>query len=268
MLTHLLMIGCGHMGYAMLRPWVESRAAQRFSVVTPRLESLHGLEAKGVTHIPFASALRPDEVPDVVVLAVKPQILDAVLADYRAFAAQSLFLSVVAGKPLALYEKSLGTGARIVRAMPNLPAKVGAGACLMVASAGVSEADKKRVTSLMAPLGLSAWLPDESMMDAATALSGCGPAYFYYMTDVLAAVGAGLGLPQALATQLAKQTLLGSAALWTKEDASAKTLYESIAVTGGMTEAALAILQEKQVFKDLMEAALKAAAARGKKLAS
>lgn len=262
-INHLAMIGCGHMGYAMLRPWVERRAAARFTVITPRLESLHGLEKQGVQHIAYPADM--DDVPDIMVLAVKPQILGAVLSDYKKFCG-TLFLSVVASKPLEFYEKTLGP-ARVVRAMPNLPAKIGQGATLLVANNNVHAADKTQIEKLVTALGLAVWLDHEGQMDAATALSGCGPAYFYLMADILARAGAELGLAPALAQQLAKQTLIGSAGLWQADNTAAQTLYESIAVKGGLTEAALGVLQQEDALKTLMRGALLAAMERAKKLA-
>lgn len=264
MINNLVLVGCGHMGYAMLRPWVKGKAAARITVVTPERDTLHGLEAEGVIYAPDADAVQD---ADVVVFAVRPQILGDVLQGYRKLAARSLFISIAAGKKLAFYEAGLGAGIRMVRVMPNLPAKYGEGATLLVKNANATSADAALSEKLLGVLGKAAWLDSENFMDAATALSGCGPAYFYYMADQLAAVGAELGLPADLSRDLAKQTLLGSATLWRAENESAETLYQNIAVKGGMTEAALSVMQENDALKALLRKALEAAVARGKALA-
>jgi pyrroline-5-carboxylate reductase len=261
----LLLVGCGHMGGAMLRPWMESRVADSIYVVTPRPD-----------HVPVKAGLlqvvaAPDKlpagfVPDVIVLAVKPQILGDVLPAYKAYAASSLFISVAAGKKLSFYESALGHQARVVRAMPNLPAQLGEGATLLVANAAVSEADRAMAENLLAALGKAYWLENENQMDAGTALSGCGPAYFYLLADVLAREATALGLPAVLAQDLARQTLIGGAALWREQPKSASDLYQSIAVKGGMTEAALAALQKDDALKALARQALAAAINRAKVL--
>lgn len=268
MINNLVLVGCGHMGYAMLRPWVKGKAAARITVVTPERDTLHGLEAEGVMYAPGADAVQD---ADVVVFAVRPQILGDVLTGYQKLAGRSLFISIAAGKKLAFYEAGLGAGIRagirMVRAMPNLPAKYGEGATLLVKNAAATSADAALSEKLLGVLGKAAWLDNENLMDAATALSGCGPAYFYYLADQLAAVGAGLGLPADLSRDLARQTLLGSATLWRAENESAETLYRNIAVSGGMTEAALSVMQENDALKALLRKALEAAVARGKVLA-
>lgn len=254
------------MGHAMLRPWVKAGIAQTIYVVAPRLESLHGLETEGVRHVPFPQNLPADIIPDAIVFAVKPQIAAEVVPAY-AKVRPALFLSVIAGKKLAFYETALGHKTPIIRAMPNLPAKVGKGATLLCANAEVSDPQKKVAQTLLSVLGTTLWLDHEDAMDAATALSGCGPAYFYYMAEALAEAGRALGLPAQTAATLARQTLIGSASLWEAEPQSAAMLYQSIAVKGGMTEAALAILQERNSLKNMMKNALLAAVTRAKNLA-
>src|ERR1043166_795218 len=247
MIKHLVLVGCGHMGYAMLRPWVEAHTAENFWVVTPRLDSLQGLDKKGVRHIAWPEHLPPDVAADIIVLAVRPEILTSILPEYRG--QKSLFLSVAAGKPLEFYQGILGADAAIVRAMPNLPAKVGEGMTLLASNAAVSAKVRKDVEGLLAPLGKSVWIDNEPLIDAATAISGCGPAYFYFMVDQLAQIGEEGGLKSELATGLARQTCTGSAALLQKTGEAADSLYHGIAVKGGLTEAALDVFRKGEVFR-------------------
>jgi pyrroline-5-carboxylate reductase len=265
MIKNLVLVGCGHMGYAMLKPWVENKAASHFWVACPRLESLHGLETRGVHHVAWPQALPSEVQADVVIFAVHPEILSSVMSEYKNHSA--LFISVAAGKTLASYEKILGPHARVIRAMPNLPAKIGAGVTTLVANKNVSAADRQNAEKLLSALGATAWLQDEKLMDAATAISGCGPAYFYLLTETLSELGQEFGLSPDVAAHLARETCIGSSLLWQKEDSSAGALYQSIAVKGGLTEAAISTLRKNDALKNLMRDALKSAVARADALA-
>lgn len=267
MIKNLVLVGCGHMGFAMLQPWLQKSAAENIWVVTPDAASLRGLQEKGARHVAYPNTLPPDVTPDVIMFAVKPQIIEEVIAEYRHYQS-SLFLSVAAGTPVTTYEKILGAQARVVRVMPNLPARVGEAATLMVANGNVTLPDIQHAEKLLAMLGSIAWLKDESLMEVATALSGCGPAYFYLLSDVLGELGHDMGLPRELALTLAKQTMLGSAALWKQDALPAHTMHQNIAVKGGMTEAALLQLTQDNALKNLMRKALVAASERGKKLSN
>lgn len=266
MINHLLLVGCGHMGYAMLRRWVDKASAKRLSVISPQLESLNGLEKKGVQYIEFPGGLPENERPDVIVFAVKPQILPDILKEYTRYT-DSLFLSIAAGKPLDFYAQHLGGTARIIRAMPNLPAKVGEGATLLARNTFCTRADMGVAETLLSGLGMVSWLEKENLMDVATALSGCGPAYFYYLADAMAKVGTQMGLPEGLAADLARQTCIGAAALWKADGSSAATLYQSIAVKGGMTAPALDALKNNDALIRLMHQAFSAALAQANTIA-
>jgi pyrroline-5-carboxylate reductase len=253
------------MGFAMLQPWVLKHAAENIWVITPDVQSLRGLQEKGVRHVAYPNTLPPDVTPDVIVFAVKPQMLEDVIAEYRGYT-DSLFLSVAAGKKISTYEKKLGSTARVIRAMPNLPAKVGEGATLLTANANTTAVDKKNAEKLLGMLGSTAWLDDENLMDIATSLSGCGPAYFYLLSDVLGQLGHEMGLPKDLSNALARQTMIGSGALWKQEMFPAHTMHQNIAVKGGLTEAALHELITDDGLKNMLRKAMLAASARGKML--
>lgn len=253
------------MGHAMLCRWLETKAVSIITVVTPDKETLRGLEQQGVRYAPDTAAL--NDAPDVIMFAVRPQILGEVLKDYARFSS-ALFMSVAAGTKLSFYEEKLGAQARIVRAMPNLTSKYGEGATLLVKNARTTDADKHTAEHLMSALGMVAWLDDENLMNAATALSGSGPAYFYLLADIMGEVGAELGLPAHLAQQLARQTFVGSTRFWQEDvNVPAATLHHNMTMIGGTTKAAIDCLQDKDALKNLMRAALKAAIQRSKELA-
>ncbi len=265
MIKNLVLAGCGHMGRAMLWPWLSTKAVEKIFVVDPNGESIPRIHGAWLSTDP--DALPKNMTPDAVVFAVKPQVLESVVQDYKKYSG-ALFLTIAAGKPLSVYEAILGPEARIIRAMPNLAAKVGEAATLLVAGKQATEVDKKIAEKLFGVLGPTFWLANENQMDAATSLSGCGPAYFYFMAEAMAEAGEALGLSKELAKNLARQTLIGSALFAKGEESSLKTLYEDVAVKGGMTEAALSILQDNNSLKSLMGKALQAAVAHGRKLAS
>ncbi len=259
----LLLVGCGHMGRAMLMPWLSPRIADLIYVVDPNLDDD---TPHGAVTVPAAHELPDGLAPDAVVIALRPQALEQVLPDYAKYSS-SLFLTIAAGKPLALYGEILGPSARVVRAMPNLAARVREAAVLLVAGRNATGPDKALAEYLIAPVGRSFWLPDEGLIDAGTALSGCGPAYFWMLADVLAESAARLGLSPALARDLARQTLLGSALCCKDDPASLRTLYQNVAVKGGMTEAAIGTLKHDAALEKLMSRALQAAVARARELA-
>lgn len=266
MIGDLVLIGCGHMGSAMLAPWLEKKAAQKVWVVEPNRNPLH--EARGAVFCASARELPAAFDPEVIVFAVKPQGLETVLADYKKYASRTLFLTIAAGRKLETYQAILGENARLVRAMPNLAAKVREAAIMLVAGSKATSNDQQVAERLFSQLGKVFWLKDEGLIDLGTALSGCGPAYFYLLAEVMAQAAAEMGLEAELAENLARQTLIGSALFAREATASLEALYQSVAVKGGMTEAAVAVLQENESLKKLMKNALMAAVERGKKLSS
>jgi pyrroline-5-carboxylate reductase len=264
MIKNLVLVGCGHMGRAMLAPWLTGKAAQKIWVVEPEGASLRD---KPVTLCTNAGGLPKDLNPEAIVFALRPQVIEQELPDYKRFSG-SLFLSIAAGKKLETYQRHLGTEARVIRAMPNLAAKVHEAVVVMAAGAKATSPDRTVAEVLFSPLGKGYWLDNENLMDAATAVSGCGPAYFYLLADALAKGGEGIGFSRELAESLARQTLIGAAAFAKEDPHSVEELYQSVAVKGGMTEAALKVLQNNEVLQKLMENALKAALEQGRKLSS
>jgi pyrroline-5-carboxylate reductase len=264
----LVLVGCGKMGTAMLRGWIAAGAASRFWVVEPA-GMPSGLAAQGeTTCCPSAEALPPDLAPDAVVFAVKPQIVDEVLPDYRRLARPgTLFLSIVAGKTLAGLARRLGPAA-IVRTMPNTPAAIGRGITVACANDLVALDQRQLCDRLLAAIGESAWVEDEALMDAVTAVSGSGPAYVFLMIEALARAGEAEGLPRALALQLARSTVAGSGELARISEESPTQLRENVTSPGGTTRAALDVLMAADGLGPLIKRAVAAAAVRSRDLAS
>jgi pyrroline-5-carboxylate reductase len=174
----LLLIGCGKMGTALLAGWIAQGLAPSDAFVIEADTTQHDrIRAMGVAIAGTPDALVKNFSPATIVFAVKPQSMDAVVPVYGQFADSALFISIAAGKSIAYYEGRLGARAAVVRVMPNTPAAVGRGMSVCVANAHVDTEQRRRAGDLMAAVGDVAWIEDESLMDAVTALSGSGPAY-------------------------------------------------------------------------------------------
>jgi len=265
--TSILLVGCGRMGSAMLRSWTSA------SVVVIEPHPLADLPSGVVqyhdlpSYLAAAASAGQMPAPDLVIFAVKPQVIDEVVPAYAVFS-RTTFLSIAAGKTLAVFERHLGPDAAIVRAMPNTPAAIGQGITVCVANKHVRPTGHMLVTGALKAGGAVEWVQDEAQMDAVTAVSGSGPAYVFLLVEVMANAGIAMGLPADLAMKLARQTVIGSGHLLQQSPAlSATSLRESVTSPGGTTAAALAVLQEQDALAVLFESALKAAQARSQALA-
>jgi pyrroline-5-carboxylate reductase len=257
------------MGSAMLSGWLaRGLAAEATIVVEPDSETAAGLAEKlpGIAVVRSLDEL--DATPDVVVLAVKPQVMDDVLPAASRLEG-ALFLSIAAGKTLSYFADGLGGEAAIVRAMPNTPAAIGHGMTVCVANAHVSDERRQLCTLLMEAAGAVEWVENEKLMDAVTAVSGSGPAYVFYLIECLAAAGRSAGLPAELADTLARRTVAGAGALVdASEDESPATLRRNVTSPNGTTEAALNVLMGEGGLAPLMRHAVEAAARRSRELSS
>ena len=218
--------------------------------------------------LPNASDVPSDFTPDAMVFAVKPQNAADVIPAYAAMAESgSVALSIVAGIPVAKLHAMLGENAAIVRAMPNTPAAIGRGISVLYASPRVGPSQKRVCKVLMAAVGETAWIEDESYLDAVTAVSGSGPAYVFLLAEALAAAGVKVGLEPDLANQLAVATVAGAGALMVDGDSSPSDLRTNVTSPGGTTAAALEVLMADKGVQDLMDRAIAAATKRSKELA-
>jgi pyrroline-5-carboxylate reductase len=205
---------------------------------------------------------------DVAVLAVKPQMLHEVCTDIAATVqdAAPLVVSVAAGIRAADIDRWLDGNNAIVRTMPNTPALVKSGATALYANAQVSDEQHELAESIMRAVGLTLWVEDESLMDAVTAVSGSGPAYFFLLIELLQQGGVKLGLPEQSARLLALQTAFGAAKMALESPDDCAALRARVTSPGGTTERAISILQEGDLAA-LMEKALTGARDRAAELA-
>lgn len=263
-MTRILLVGCGKMGSAMLAGWLERGIkAEDVVAVDPSAPDLGAVRVvTGEGDIPA------DFAPDVVMLAVKPQVMAQVLPPYARFAGQAVFLSIAAGKTIAFFRSLLGGAAGIVRAMPNTPAAVRRGITVCCAETSVPAADRDLCTSLLEAVGDVGWVDDEGLMDAVTAVSGSGPAYIFLLAEAMEAAALAQGLPADLARRLARATVSGAGELLRLSPEPADQLRKNVTSPGGTTAAALEVLMtEGRGVPALMLDAVAAAARRGKELA-
>ena len=257
-------IGAGHMGGAMLRGLAASSprpALQVFDAAPGRAEAL----AAEIGGTAAASPAALADGCDVVVLAVRPADLPAVLEQLRPTA--PLFLSIAAGRTTAWIEARLPAGARVVRAMPNLGVSVGLGMTAYVPGSLATEGDLALAGRLLSAFGKAVRLP-EANLDAVTALSGSGPAFFAYALQAMADGGAALGLAPEAAATLALQTMLGTATVLSRPGApSVPDFIAAVATKGGTTAAGKDVLDASDA-RAVFAATLAAAARRAAELAA
>ncbi len=246
MTPRLALVGCGKMGEALLAGWLAAdMTADDIVVVEPDLTTAAALhERYGVAVVAGADSLAAEDPPrGAIVFAVKPQALAAVADAYACYAASDcVFLSIAAGRTIASLQPRLGAAAAVVRAMPNTPAAVGRGASVACANARTSAEQRALCQRLLGAVGTVAWVDDEALLDAVTALSGSGPAYVFYLVECLAEAGAAAGLPRDLAESLARETVTGAGELLHRSPESAAILRRNVTSPGGTTAAALAVL--------------------------
>ena len=205
---------------------------------------------------------------DVVVLAVKPQVLQVVCRELANAedAAEPLYVSIAAGIRSNSIERWLGGNAAIVRCMPNTPALLQCGATALYANTAVTEEQSKQAEDILQAAGITTWVDDETLLDAATALSGSGPAYFFLLMEAMQTAGIELGLDSDTAKQLSLQTALGAARMAHESDVSPAELRARVTSKGGTTAAALASF-EANGFNEIVSEALRAAYNRSAELA-
>ena len=265
----LAFIGGGNIAAALIGGLI-GRGLQpaRIIVADPNREQLQRLVHEyGVVAAPDGATALQDA--EVVVLAVKPQLMRAVASELAPHLAEPapLILSVAAGIPHTALAAWLGRGASIVRAMPNRPALCGIGATGLYAPPTVGAADRALAESILAAVGITVWVERESHMDVVTAVSGSGPAYFFLFMEALEAAARELGLAPDVAHRLTTQTALGAAQMASESADSLAVLREQVTSKGGTTAAALAILDAADL-RGIVAGAVAAADRRSAELAA
>ena len=261
----VMLVGAGKMGMALATGWLEAGLPPTNLVLVepkPSEETKAFAAEYDLKIYDHAVGL----LPNVLVLAVKPQVIDEVMASLvPVIGPQTLVVSIAAGISLARLAQGTGTD-RVVRSMPNTPAQIGKGVTGVVAGAGVDQDGRSAAEALLSAAGLVVWFDDESDLDAVTAVSGSGPAYVFNLVEALAAAGVAQGLDEHVAMVLARQTVIGSAALLEADAAPASVLRQNVTSPNGTTAAALNVLMGDEGLTPLIERAVDAARKRSVEL--
>jgi pyrroline-5-carboxylate reductase len=260
----IVLAGAGKMGGAMLAGWLaQGLDAKRVMVIEPHpSDDIRALAAKGVRLNP------PKDVGHIaaLVIALKPQAFREAGPGLKPFPGSgTLVVSIMAGTTIASITEVCGGS--VVRAMPNTPAAIGRGITVAVAAKDVAPAQRAVADGLLRAIGAVEWVDDEGLMDAVTAVSGSGPAYVFLLAEELARAGVEAGLPEALATKLARETVAGSGELLHRSDVPSATLRQNVTSPGGTTAAALEVLMGPDGMQSLMTRAVAAATKRSRELA-
>lgn len=259
----LTFIGAGNMAASILGGLLASgypagslRAADPLPASHERLRQLGELSL-------FSDNAEACAGADVVVLAVKPQIMGQAMVEIRDAVAKAgaLVISIAAGTTLGTIQAALGKQTPVVRCMPNTPALLGAGATGLYASPEVSGEQRRLAETVLGAVGLTRWVPRESDLDAVTALSGSGPAYFFLFTEAMINAACDMGLDRETATALAQQTALGAARMALEGDADLMELRRRVTSPGGTTERAVECF-EHEGLRELVRHAMDAARQR------
>ncbi len=261
----VVLVGAGKMGLALTRGWLNAGlrpAALTLVDPAPQETTLSFVSEMGLT----LRAAPPTAPARVVVLAVKPQMMKTVLPTLKpVFGPHTLAISIAAGISLKTLLDGLATH-RVVRAMPNTPAQVGAGMTGVVAAPGVSADDLEIASALLGAVGSVLWFDDERRIDQVTAISGSGPAYVFHLVEALAEAGVAEGLAPDDAMTLARQTVIGAAALMAEDPTDVTTLRKNVTSPEGTTAAALDVLMVEEGLLRLMKRAVSAARKRSEEL--
>jgi pyrroline-5-carboxylate reductase len=262
-------VGGGNMARSLIGALIRGDvAAESIAVAEPDAATRDALlrDFAISAHASTADAVRG---AGTIVLAVKPQVLQSVCAELGQAigSAEPLIVSIAAGIRIDQIERWIGHPLAVVRAMPNTPALIGAGATGLIANARTNADERARAEAMLGAAGRTAWIEREELMDTVTALSGSGPAYFFLLVEALEDAAAAQGLPRETARMLASQTCLGAGRMLTESGEAPSTLRERVTSPGGTTAAALAAFDAGGLRK-LVATAIAAATERGRELSA
>lgn len=262
----IAIIGCGNMGMAFARSFLQYDLVKKEDLLLIEKSQERSETLKSAKEGIVVSTINAQIADyELIILSVKPQDFLAMKEELSTFIQpQQVVLSIMAGIPMSKIQETLNHKL-VVRAMPNTPAMLGMGITGFTASAEVDASKLRKVENLINATGRSVYLEDESMIDAVTALSGSGPAYFYYLVKHMVEAGKQMGFDEGMASLLVKQTMLGAYHLINNAEKSLDDLIKAVASKGGTTEAALRTFEENNLPEGLINGIL-AAEQRAKEL--
>lgn len=253
-------IGAGNMASSLIGGLIaDGYDPKKIWVSDPTQEKLTALHERFKVHT-SQNNHEAAQHAEILLFAVKPQILKTVVAELAALIEQNklLVISIAAMIPIERLEKWIGNSPAIVRCMPNTPALVGCGATGLFANAAVTQEQKNLAESILRAVGVTVWVDDENLMEVVTVVSGCGPAYFFLLMETLQEIAVKMGLPKDVARLLTLQTALGAARLALENEQDVAILRKRVASPGGTTERALEVLEQGNFRQLFFEALSKA----------
>lgn len=261
----ILFVGCGKMGSVLLGGFLKKlQSENQVVVVKPNiLVPINNIDTN-ISVISNIRDLSPSFKPDIIIFAVKPQIIDNVIFDYIKFE-ESIFISIIAGKKIDFFSKKLGKDSKIIRTMPNLPSLIGHGITALYGNLNISNKEKTLVNDLFKTVGEIVNLESEDEIDSVTSISGSGPAYVFHFAESLINSGMELGLSEEVSKKLALKTMLGSCLMMEQSLFNPTELKDQVTSKKGTTEAALNSLYENN-FEKIVKNATKSAFKRSKEL--
>ncbi|RFC67084.1 MULTISPECIES: pyrroline-5-carboxylate reductase [Mesorhizobium] len=271
MTLKLVLVGCGNMGFAMLSGWLKSGKLKSSEVFVVEPNDALRDRAAGLNVATGSSSqdLPAGATPQIIVIAVKPQVIRQVLENYKQFGSgTATFVSIAAGTPIKTFEAVLGTGTPVLRCMPNTPAAIGKGMMVVYANPAVTSAARETISDLLSASGEVAGIDSEDLMDAVTAVSGSGPAYIFHFIECLTKAAEKVGLPVETARLLAMQTVYGAACLAAETREDPGELRRQVTSPNGTTAAALDVLMGGEKLANLLADAVEAARKRSVELGS
>ena len=255
-MNKVLLVGCGHMGTALVQSWLNLNSYS-FTVVDPfNFKKLKNKFNNNKIDILNKAPIQKEiNKFDIIIFAVKPQIADRVLSEYKdfEFKKNSIIGSIIAGKKIIFFQKRLKNANQFVRIMPNMPALIRNGISCFVSTNNLSNKNKKTINQLFLKVGKTLWLNNESQIDKATAVSGSGPGYVYALINSFEKAAQKLGFSKKQSRELVLTTILGSIYLMQETKKEPYDLEKSIAVKGGTTEAGLKNLKNNNIDKIIYE---------------
>lgn len=261
-IKNLTICGCGFMGQSLLKGWLGNGLDPSAIYIQDPNPSEWVLTESGISNV---NTDLPSE-PDILVLAVKPQLLPTVLPALSVYGGgKTTIISIAAGVTIEAYESYFGRSTPIIRAMPNLPSAIGVGTTALFANS-TGQSEIPRATSLMRAVGEVVVLSDEAMMHAITGVSGSGPAYVFSLAEALARSAEKLGLPRDIALRVARNTVAGAGAMLSEASADPTQLRKAVTSKGGTTAAGLEVLNSDNSLDNLIYDTVHAATERSREL--
>ncbi|WP_218666563.1 pyrroline-5-carboxylate reductase [Acinetobacter baumannii] len=262
--SNICFIGGGNMAQALIGGLISRGLPPTRITVSDPVEQIRQLLQEKEVHVTQDNVAAIQNA-DVVVLAVKPQVLATVLRPLKGLLSDKLVISIIAGAEIQTISNLIDSN-RIVRVMPNTPALVQTGAHGIYANDVVGTSDRELTSQILAATGLTIWVNSEAQIDAVTAVSGSGPAYFFYLMESMIRAGKNLGLDEKVVTALTLQTALGAAQMAITSSNTPSELRKNVTSPNGTTQAALEVFDRAQISQNI-QSALAAAQKRSQELA-